>query len=233
MKKQLFLFIAVFFIGFAVNAQNKMDEAGKRHGLWKGIYETSQRPRYEGTFSHGKETGTFKFFEDNEKSTLAATREFFRDGSCHTVFFDEKGNKIGEGKEVNKLKEGEWKFYHPGFKTVMTLENYSKGKLTGIRKTFYPDGKIAEEATYSNGLKNGPYKKYTQPGIVLEESVYKNNDLHGPVTYRNSEGEVVTKGHFANNKQTGVWEFFEKGKLVKKEDRTNKKVQLSRKERKN
>ena len=115
----------------------------------------------------------------------------------------------------------------------MTLENYSKGKLTGVRKTFYPDGKIAEETTYSNGLKNGPYKKYTQPGIVLEESVYKNNDLHGPVTYRNSEGEVVTKGQFADNKQTGIWQFFEKGKMVKKEDRTNRKVELSRKERKN
>ena len=234
MKKQFFAFIVLFFIGFAVTAQtNKMDEAGKRHGVWKGTYDTSKRPRYEGTFNHGKETGIFTFFEDNEKSTLAATREFLADGSCHTVFFDEKGNKTGEGKEVNKLKEGEWKFYHPGSKTVMALENYSKGKLTGVRKTFYPDGKIAEEAAYSNGLKNGSYKKYTQTGIVLEESVYKNNNLHGPVTYRNSEGEVVTKGQFADNKQTGIWQFFEKGKMVKKEDRTNRKVQLSRKERKN
>ena len=88
MKKQFFAFIVLFFIGFAVTAQtNKMDEAGKRHGVWKGTYDTSKRPRYEGAFNHGKETGTFKFFEDNEKSSLAATREFLADGSCHTVFF--------------------------------------------------------------------------------------------------------------------------------------------------
>ena len=67
MKKHLFTFIALFLIGFSLNAQtNKMDEAGKRHGVWKGIYETSKRLRYEGTFNHGKETGTFKFFDDNE-----------------------------------------------------------------------------------------------------------------------------------------------------------------------
>ena len=43
---------------------NKLDENGKKNGLWKGIYEESKRPRYEGTFEHGKEIGMFKFFDD-------------------------------------------------------------------------------------------------------------------------------------------------------------------------
>ena len=43
---------------------NKLDSNGKKHGLWKGVHEASQRPRYEGTFDHGKEVGVFKYFDD-------------------------------------------------------------------------------------------------------------------------------------------------------------------------
>jgi len=45
---------------------NKLDAQGKKEGLWKGIYEESKRPRYEGTFSHGKEIGKFVFFDDTK-----------------------------------------------------------------------------------------------------------------------------------------------------------------------
>jgi antitoxin component YwqK of YwqJK toxin-antitoxin module len=235
MKNRFLAIVALFLMSSGIYAQdsNKMDNAGKRDGLWKGSYETSKRPRYEGTFNHGKETGTFKFFEDNATSTLAATRVFAKDGSCYTTFFDEKGNKVGEGKEVNKVKEGEWKFYHPASAVVMAVENYSKGKLTGVRKTYFPSGKLAEEANYANGLKNGPYRQYTEKDIVLEESVYKDDKLQGPALYRNAHGEVTRKGQYADNKKTGIWQYFEKGKMVKQEDMTNLKVELARKERKN
>lgn len=235
MKNTFIAFIALFLISTVATAQdiNKMDADGKRHGVWKGIYEESKRPRYEGTFDHGVETGTFKFFEDDKTSALVATRTFAKDGSCFTTFFDPKGNKEGEGKEVNKLKEGEWKFYHPASTTIMAVENYNKGKLTGVRKVFFPEGKIAEEVTYVNGVKNGTYKQYTLKGVVLEESAYKEDKLHGPAIYRNAEGEVVAKGQYTNNKKTGKWQTLEKGKVVKEEDMTNLRIELARKERKN
>ena len=55
-------------ISISVFAQdiNKLDENGKKNGLWKGFYEGSKRPRYEGAFEHGKETGTFKYFDDTK-----------------------------------------------------------------------------------------------------------------------------------------------------------------------
>ena len=43
---------------------NKLDAKGKKHGVWKGFYAESKRPRYEGTFEHGKEIGIFNFFDD-------------------------------------------------------------------------------------------------------------------------------------------------------------------------
>lgn len=227
--------VVLFLVSAVTFAQgiNQMDAAGKRHGLWKGTYEKSKRARYEGTFDHGKETGTFKFFEDNKTSTLAATRVFAADGSCVTTFFDEKGKKVSEGKEVNKLKDGEWKFYDTKTDKLLSTEPYVNGKINGVRKVFFANGALAEEATYTNGVKNGSYKQYTEKGIVLEESTYKNDKLDGPVTFRDAHGDIVSKGQFADNKKTGKWQFFEKGKKVKEEDMTNKKVQLARKERKN
>jgi hypothetical protein len=55
----MILLTIVYSVGYAQNV-NKFDENGKRHGLWKGIYEDTKNPRYEGTFEHGKEMGVFK-----------------------------------------------------------------------------------------------------------------------------------------------------------------------------
>ncbi|THD33907.1 MAG: hypothetical protein DI588_01850 [Flavobacterium johnsoniae] len=211
------LFLSIFLAAFAQET-NKFDEKGLRHGLWKGTYAESQRPRYEGIFEHGKETGVFKFFDDTKELKVIATRDFTaKDGSAYTTFFDQKGNKVSEGKEVNKLYEGEWKYYHLESKEIMTVENYSKGKLNGIRKVFYKSGKIAEEANYKDGIKNGPYKKYSERGVVLEDAIYKNGEFDGAVTYNDDAGKTI-KGQFKNGKKSGIWKYYENGKLVKEEN---------------
>ncbi|WP_296147537.1 hypothetical protein [uncultured Flavobacterium sp.] len=215
------LFTLLTFLSFQAFAQetNKLDEKGQRHGLWKGTYEESKRPRYEGTFDHGKETGTFKFFDDTKELKVIATRDFSaKDGSAYTTFFDQKGNKVSEGKEVNKLFEGEWKYYHEASKEIMSTESYAKGKLNGVRKVFYKNGKIAEETTYANGIKNGTYKKYSEKGDVLEEVTYKNDQFEGQATYKNGLGQIVSTGQYKDGKKAGMWKYYENGKFVKEEN---------------
>lgn len=224
MKKLIsFALTAVFSVAALAQDVNKKDAKGERHGLWKGTFEDSKLPRYEGTFNHGKETGVFKFYDNTKGSGVVATRDFKGDGSCYTTFFDEKGQKNAEGKEVNKLREGEWKFYQEKG-ALLSVENYTKGKITGVRKVYFPGNIIAEETNYVNGLKEGAYKKYTDKGIVLEESLYKNNEYHGPVVYRNTDNVVVVKGQFKNGKKAGIWQYFEKGKLIKEVDMSAKRV---------
>ena len=99
----------------------------------------------------------------------------------------------------------------------MTTENYRNGKLDGLLRAFYPDGKIAEETTFKEGVKNGPYRKYTTKGIVLEESIYKNGELDGKAVFRWSDGKIVSEGNFVNGQKKGVWKFYEGGKLVRQE----------------
>lgn len=213
--KYVLVFI-LFAMSIFAQETNKLDENGKKHGLWKGTYEDSKRPRYEGTFSHGKEVGVFKFFDDTSAGTVIATRDFkSSDNSCYTIFFNQKGNKVSEGKLINKQFEGEWKYYHEDAPEIMTLEIYVNGKLNGIRKVFYKSGKIAEEAFYKDGVKDGSYKKYAENGIVLEESNYKKGVFDGPAIFRSPTNIEVAKGVFKNGKKEGIWVFNTNGKITK------------------
>lgn len=209
-------FFICFLFSISIFAQeiNKLDENGKKHGVWKGIYEASKRPRYEGTFDHGKETGMFRFFDDTKAGTVIATREFnAKDNSCYTIFYNQNKNKVSEGKVVNKQFEGEWKYYHEDSPSIMTLEPYVNGKLNGIRKVFYKSGKIAEETSYKDGIKNGIYKSYAENGTLLEESNYKDGQYDGNAIYRNPTNEITAQGLYKNGKKVGIWKVLQKGKL--------------------
>ena len=198
---------------------NPVDSKGKKDGVWKGIYEESGRPRYEGTFNHGKEVGVFNFFDDTKGKSIIATRTFnAKDDSCYTIFFDQNKNVVSEGKEKNKLREGQWKYYHKASKSIMTLENYKNGKLEGTRTVYYPSGKIVEETIYKNGLKEGVYKKYSETGIVLENSFFKKGEYEGEAVYKDPNDLVIAKGMFKDGKKVGMWQFFENGKLTKEEN---------------
>ncbi|MEY4084978.1 MAG: hypothetical protein RL074_765 [Bacteroidota bacterium] len=212
-----FLFTMLFSVLHAQTETNKLDAKGLKHGVWKGLYEESKRPRYQGTFEHGKEIGLFQFFDDTQKGDVIATREFNpKDNSAYTIFYDQNKNKVSEGKVVNKVFEGLWKYYHYASPAVMTTENYKNGKLEGLRTVYFPNGKIAEQINYVNNLKEGAYKKYTETGIVIEESFFKNNEYDGLAIFRDVNGNVVSKGLFAKGLKIGIWEVVENGKLVKK-----------------
>lgn len=217
MYKKIAALLFLMVLGTNLSAQdiNKNDASGKRHGQWKGAYETSKKPRYEGTFDHGKELGTFKFYADDAKSSLMATRTFEADGSCYTIFYDPDENKVSEGREVDHLQEGEWKYYHHKSKSLMSTEKYSKGKLTGMRKVFFKDGTIAEETIYVNGLKDGIYKKYNEKGKVLEEAIFSNGNYNGKATYRDVGGNIVSQGVYTDGLKTGIWKYYKNGVVVK------------------
>jgi antitoxin component YwqK of YwqJK toxin-antitoxin module len=218
----IFRILLVFLCCQTVFAQtdfNALDDKGRKHGVWKGVYEGSGRPRYEGTFEHGVEIGVFNFFDDTKAKSIIATRAFNpKENSCYTIFYDQKKNVVSEGKEINRLREGQWKYYHKASKAIMTLENYKKGKLEGTRTVYYPSGKVVDEMFYKNGLKEGVYKKYSENGIVLENSFFKNGEYDGEAIYKDPNDLVVAKGKFKDGKKVGKWQFFVNDKLSSEED---------------
>lgn len=218
--KKIFIvfFILTCFNNFSQENINQINVKGERHGLWKGIYEESKRPRYEGVFENGKETGVFKYFDDTKVGKVIATRDFSKgNDSCYVTMFDRKGNIVSEGLLINKEYEGEWKIYHKESKVVMTLENYKKGKLNGIKKIYYDDGAVAEILNFSNGKRNGNYKKFGVNEKLLEDLNYKNDELHGDATFYDGLGNILIQGQYKEGLKSGVWKTYEKGKLVKEE----------------
>src|SRR5690554_6112593 len=216
------IIIACFLITgvFAIAQEekiNQFDQAGNRHGLWKGVHEETNRPRYEGVFKNGKETGVFKYFDDTRAGSVIATRDFSKgDGSAYVTFFDQKGNKVSEGLiNKNKQHEGEWRYYHKESPQLMTVETFANGKLHGKSTVYYPDGKLASETIYVNGVKEGVFKKYSQQGIVLEEIPYRNNQFYGLVTYRDIKGNIIAQGLYEKGLKKGIWKYYEDGKLIK------------------
>ncbi len=213
----IFLFNLSIF--FAQEKINQFDSNGNRDGLWKGTYEKSKRLRYQGVFKNGKELGVFKYFDDTKAGSLIAIRDFSKgDGSCYTIFYDQKNNVVSEGTLVNKLPEKIWKYYHFESSDIMSLENYKDGKLNGIKKVFYKNNVLAEQSNYKDGVLDGKYVKYAENGKLIEESNYDNGDLHGKAIFYDGEGNLILKGQYKKGKRTGIWETYENGKLISTEN---------------
>ncbi|MFD2909376.1 toxin-antitoxin system YwqK family antitoxin [Flavobacterium ardleyense] len=217
MKYSILLLLVLWsFAGFSQDKINQMDEKGNRHGVWKGVHEKSNRARYEGNFNHGKETGIFKYFDDTKAATVIATRDFSKnDGSCYAIFYDQKGNKVSEGKLVNKVAEGTWKYYHYESEQLMSIELYKNGKLEGNRKVYYNNGTVAEDTNYKAGVKEGTSKTFSDKGKPIEEHIYKNGNYQGIASYYDGNGNKLYEGNYVNGKRVGNWKFYENNKVVK------------------
>lgn len=221
MKKILFLVVLSTSL-FAQEKINQYNEKGQRHGLWKGTYKKTNKPRYEGAFKNGKEIGLFTFFDNTSKGNIIATKNFDTNtNSCYITFYEETGKKVSEGNTVDKKNEGLWKFYHRKSNQLMMIENYKDGKLNGEKKVFYNDGKIAEIATYKNNLLEGLYTKIGSNEKILEELHYKNGKLHGEVKYYDVKGHLLYKGKYRNGIRVGYWKTYNDGDFVKKEKVTS------------
>lgn len=215
---RIVLILLWFSLGISAQEINQFDANGERHGLWKGYHEKSKRLRYEGTFEHGKETGVFKYYDDTKAGTVIATRDFsIGNGSCYTIFYDQKKFKVSEGELKDKKPNGLWKYYHFQSEHLMSIENYKNGVLNGEKIEYYKNGQIAEKDNYSEGKLNGKHFRYAENGNLIEEFTYKNGSIEGKANYYDNNGKILIKGNYKNGKKVGTWETYEDGKLKRKE----------------
>jgi antitoxin component YwqK of YwqJK toxin-antitoxin module len=220
MNKQLiFLFITVLFTVNCKSQINQLDEQGRRHGHWKVDFEGSSNPKFEGTFSHGKETGTFKFYKKGFYDHPAAIMEFRESSDTVDVtYYTQLGKPISKGKMLDRKREGEWLYFHQESDSIMMSEIYHKDTLNGLQKTYFTNGRLAEKTEYKDGLKHGSSEIYTDKGQITKDLHYKNGELHGKATYYNDKGEKLIEGTYIEGKKTGNWKYFSEGKLEREED---------------
>ena len=195
---------------------NAYDKDGKRHGKWKKMFEKSDQIRYEGTFDHGKEIGTFKFYKPDSGIQPTATKLFSKTNDTVLVkYFTRKGNVISEGKMVKKNRIGLWKYYHQNSTKIMMTESYDSGKLQGKQSTYFKSGRITEATFYNQGKKVGKSEIFSEDGVKIKEFTYKNDLLHGPTKYYNTKGTLMIEGNYNQDRKKGVWKYYKNGKLEK------------------
>lgn len=193
---------------------NRLDENGKRHGVWKKKYNKTSFIRYRGQFNHGKETGLFEYFDKNVRNYPYATKLFDEQtGIAETKFFlPENGALVSQGIMKHSHKIGEWVYFHKNSKDTMTVEFYHNGLLEGEKKIYYPKGIIAEIAHFKNGKQEGLTQTFEESGKLLSEIEYYNDLMHGKAVYYENGG-IIVEGNNRNGSKVGEWRYYENGEL--------------------
>ncbi len=201
------------FISFSQSEINKFDKDGLRHGAWIKTYENGN-VRYQGTFEHGKEIGTFQFFAENNTAFPECIKEFTSNSQNVSVsYYYPDGKLKSKGNMMGQKREGKWTYFFKDGIKVLSEELYKNGLLEGDYKTYYINGKLTEWSKYKNGLLNGTSKRFTEDGILIEEINYKEGKLNGEAKYYNTSGELMLKGFYLDDISVGAWESYENGQL--------------------
>ncbi len=216
-------FIFLFFVGilsFGLHAQdlNQTDALGKKQGHWIKKYDNGMT-RYEGQFRNDQPYGTFTYYYPSDKKK--AVSHYSDDGIIvHTTTFHENGNKMADGKYINRKKDSIWNYYSNIDGKLISTETYERGVLNGNSTSYYPEsGKPMEVMNFINGSKEGPLVKYFPEGEIMTKGTYLNDKLDGPFTLYYPDGQIQVQGQYEKGEQSGDWKYFdENGKEEQMED---------------
>ena len=223
----LFFFTIILTAAYAQKSVNKFDKAGERHGLWTKNYHKTDQKRYEGTFVHGKEVDSFKYYTLSKgKSVLSAVKVFNEKDSLAVVtFFASNKKVISEGKMNGRRYIGQWIYYHNNSAAKMIVENFNEeGQLEGDRKVYYTNGSVAEQAHYKNGMLDGKAKWFLENEVLIKSSEYKDDKLDGKTINYDASGKIDSEGDYIANQKKGIWKYYKDGKINREIDHTNNKV---------
>jgi len=122
---------------------------GKKEGTW-AEYNPNGTVKSLTVYSGGKKEGLY--------IELNGTGQFVRRISYH-----------------NNVRHGEYvEFAFPNKKEE---RNYVNGKIEGVVRLYYPDGKVMEEGAYKNDTRDGISRWYGVDGKLSIEYEYKNGVL--------------------------------------------------------
>lgn len=128
----------------------------------------------EGGLMNGEKHGTWITY--HKKNGMVESVIAYNQGIPHGAFIkiNDKGYITEKGIYDNGEFNGDYlKYIRSKIKEEATFVD---GKLDGVRKQYFDDGKIMSEGAYKMGVKDGSFKYYTQEGDVKFEQTYKNGD---------------------------------------------------------
>ncbi|MEN8121720.1 MAG: DUF3352 domain-containing protein [Bacteroidota bacterium] len=124
-----------------------------------------------------------------------------------------------EGIISNNQLSGIWRTYYPDGNLKSSV-NYKDGKVNGEAFFFYDDNKETKmvEVIYEEDVINGVYLEFYQNGAQKATLNYEEGMLNGDAEFYYKTGRTKIKGKYKNGRKKGKWYFYdEKGKLINKE----------------
>lgn len=103
---------------------------------------------------------------------------------------------------------GEYDFKDLDCNKAMVCQT-KKGKLvTGMVKTYYPDGKLKRETAYVKGLREGLMTYYHENGAIEAKVPYKSNLVDGEVLSYYDDGTPAGDCNYKANKLDGICKIY-------------------------
>jgi len=206
MFKQLVTnFLLIFFAGAVMfgQARNQRDAAGLRQGLWEAT-DSRGMPVFRGHFKDDQPVGEMTRFFPTGQVRVIMNYDCSGDNVC-ARFFWQSGRLAAQGNYVNTQRDSVWTFYREDG-TILSREEFSKGKRNGVEQKFYPDGRsIAEEINWVDDSKHGAWKQFYNSGRQKLSVAYNNDVLEGIYTSWHPNGNKELEGSYQNGLAHGDW----------------------------
>lgn len=129
----------------------------------------------------------------------------FADGSLARVYTVLAGTDVREGVAVS---------YHPNGKKAVEAP-YKNGKLDGVFRSYYENGKLWQTIGYLEGVEEGVSTTYFENGSKKSKEVYRNGILNGTSEEYYENGNLRRKLPYVKGHIHGVGKVFdEQGAMI-------------------
>ncbi len=204
--KHLIILITMISGMLAVNAQNQLDEQGRKTGPWKVEYPNG-KTLYEGSFIEGKPVGEMVRYYDTGRIRAKMYFDPQLDRSSAELFY-KGGKKAAEGIYTGQEKDSVWTYYSEFDGTLRMRESYASGKLHGKAFRYYPSGEVSEEVNWNMNKRDGPWIQYFEGGGIRLKGNYQDNMLSGSYEVYFTDKVLMMKGSYVNDLSEGTWTYY-------------------------
>ena len=208
----LFAFVLQPLVAQEQTELNQKDSEGQKVGKWKGYYNDGS-VRYVGQFKNDIPFGIFYHYYGDGK---LQTKMVYRTPEIvYTTMYYSTGEKLAEGKYINKQKDSTWLTYGEANK-IVEKGMYVMGQKQGVWQTYFQNGEVSAEMNYKDDLKDGPYRIFYEDGTVKDSSNFKAGRMHGLTIIYDTEGGKIVEGNYKEGKRHQDWLYYGEDKKVEK-----------------
>ena len=186
-----------------------IDEAYDTKGRLDGsfaIWRGRNTPRVQGTYAHGKRTGTWTWTDKNNKTERQGDYVDGKQDGTWTEWLD--GTLFFEGTYTAGKPDGDLVYYA---KDGSELGRFTITAGTGTLVAYHANRKPSSKTQLKNGLKDGKHEELTPRGKTIIEGRYASDKKHGLWREHTEAGVPIVEETYKRGKLDGVFKKFSGG----------------------